>query len=82
MREELAKMVMREAHYVEAVAAGDVEIFTASGLQAIPTHRNAPQHLPPVDIKLEGKLAIKPRICVAAFDSSVTLTRIPTFRFA
>jgi hypothetical protein len=51
VREELAKIVTQEAHYVEGVADGDAHIFGTSGLKAIPTHRNPPEQLPPVDIK-------------------------------
>jgi len=71
VREELAKMVMQEAHYVEAVADGDVEIFTASGLQAIPTQRNPPQHLPPVDIK---------KVARAANSGGADVTLTPSYR--
>jgi hypothetical protein len=71
VREELAKIVAQEAHYVEAVADGDVEIFTASGLEAIPTHRNPPQHLPPVGIK---------KIAHATNSGGADLTLTPSYR--
>jgi hypothetical protein len=71
VREELAKMVVQEAHYVEAVADGDVDIFTASGLKAIPTHRNPPQHLQRVGIK---------KVAHAANSGGANVTLTPSYR--
>ena len=71
VREELAKMVMQEAHYVQRVADGDAQIFGTSGLKAIPTHRNPPQHLSPVGIK---------KVAHAANSGGVDITLTASYR--